>query len=208
MACNKETKRCEVTIKDLENNYRLPICCRQNLMSILMALPIIMEGTHWWLDFGTLLGFYRNNRIIDYDTDVDISVYEDTFDREKTFRRCEAHGFYILEKDKNRDLIRINYSKTNLLHSDIWVWKQSENEVIRKVNPKWNYKEGKPPFAFSSNGVLDSKYTDKLDKLEICGVDYPIPHNTKEYLKLWYGNWKEYVNKYDWLKKLGDSIIK
>lgn len=204
MSCNKETKRCKITKEDYKNGYMLPICCRQNLMSILMALPMIMEDTHWWIDCGTLLGFYRDGRIIDCDTDVDISVLEKTFNREQFFSNCEKYGFHILEKDKTRDVIRINYSKTNLLHSDVWIWHKRDNKVIRNISTKWDSNEDKKlPQLFMTKGVISNKYISLLDSLNINGIDYPAPHDIEEYLAIFYGDWDKKVNKYEWLKKLG-----
>ena len=170
-----------------------------------MALPMIMEGTHWWLDFGTLLGFYRDGRIIDYDTDVDISVLEETFDREQFFSNCEKYGFYIRENDKTKDIIRINYSKTNLLHSDVWVWrKKDNNQILSKLPVKWNSDEDKTiPHGILAKGVINNSRISTLGFLNINGVEYPTPHDIEEHLILWYNDWNTKINKYNWLKKTG-----
>ena len=204
MPCNKKTKRCEVTNENIIKGYILPVCCRQNLMNILTALPKIMEGSHWWLDFGTLLGFYRDGRIIDCDTDIDISVLEETFNREQFFSNCKKLKFYIKEEDKTRNLIRIYYSKKNLLHTDVWIWRKRGNKIERNISVRWNSnKYKKIPKAYLTNSVISNKYILALDSLNIEEVDYPIPHEVEEYLELWYADWKEKVNKYDWLKQTG-----
>ena len=56
---------------------------RKRFLDHVVPIKNILEslGILFWLDFGTLLGAARNNKIMDWDHDFDLAVLDD--DREK-----------------------------------------------------------------------------------------------------------------------------
>jgi hypothetical protein len=109
MRCNKKTKRC--LANPHEKGYLLKDCCRENLMKIIFEIPYILGDNRWWLDFGTLLGFHREGKIIDWDSDLGVGIiYEDFYKNKKEIeKKIREKGFYFT---KVSDLFyRINFSK-------------------------------------------------------------------------------------------------
>lgn len=107
--CDKCTKQCIDSHKiPPGTGYILPDCCRMHLMSMLMLIPYIMDGLDYWIDFGTLLGFTRDGKIIDWDDDIDISVKASTFgelERLQVKKRAECNG--LIYTDYPGELTRL-----------------------------------------------------------------------------------------------------
>ena len=62
------------------------------------------SDVEWWLDFASLLGWYRDGRILDHDYDVDFSMMEDQFNiLYKNRRWLHKHGCYWTDRRKDHN---------------------------------------------------------------------------------------------------------
>ena len=119
MGCNKDTKKCNIKKGEL-----LPDCCKKNILEILIILNKVFKEHNilYWVDYGTLLGATRNNSIIPYDDDGDIGILRQ--DLEKLL--CLSDEFrllgYHLVTWFYPDFIRLDFSRINELHVDIFIW--------------------------------------------------------------------------------------
>lgn len=185
MGCNENTERCPVDVRD--SDYRLKNCCRDSLMKIILAVPDILGDTNWWLDFGTLLGFYREGKIIDHDTDLDVGMLSEDFhlNYKSIKEKVEQHNFFLT---KVNDLFyRINLSCTNHLHCDIFLFK-ANNDIYKTIyDSQW-----------STHCELFP-----LVKKKFFGVAYNTPNKIDSFLQTRYGpNWKKPISRADGYKPL------
>jgi phosphorylcholine metabolism protein LicD len=140
-------------------------------------MPYILQNTHYWMDFGTLLGMEREGKIIDHDDDVDFSVLNGTFDLEEIKKRCEECGFWLDDSD-DKSLLRVRYSNTNYLHSDIWVWQDEQGILTHRF---WAKLQSFP-----------KKLITPTQTKKYWGMQFEVPNDIETFLKIRYGE--------DWMK--------
>lgn len=152
-----------------------------------------------WLDFGTLLGYYRERDFINHDLDMDfgiiISNYADFLVVEKElldkgFQRTKE--FYF---DKNLVELSYNYKGLNV---DFILYKKDSNKISSDTIFYMTNALGNPTryevyhYELPFNGVEECNFKNTIVK---------IPGNVEEYLSNLYGedfrvpntnyNWKE-----------------
>jgi hypothetical protein len=118
--CSKNTKRCSFSIGP---NYYTPPCCASYLTEMLFYLHDLFEKKNitYFIYWGTLLGSIRHGGLIPWDTDVDIHIHENDIIKIKGLQPLiEKETHYKLSLGS---IIRLNYSKTNTQHVDIFTYK-------------------------------------------------------------------------------------
>ena len=62
---------------------------------LLLETLDILEGSNfqYWISQGTLLGLVRENRILPWDNDIDISVWAHEVSKEEILQLFTPHGF-------------------------------------------------------------------------------------------------------------------
>jgi phosphorylcholine metabolism protein LicD len=162
-------------------NYKLKDCCRANLMKIIVKIPEILENTNWWLDFGTLLGFYRDGKIIDWDSDLDVGILHEDFykNKQEIENKVKNYGFYLTRES---DIFyRINFSSINHLHCDIFLFKENEKGILRMV-----FKE----YFSKKNEIFP------VLKKNFFGLDFNVPHDIEFFLETRYGkDWRNPISR-------------
>ena len=146
-------------------------------------------GMRNWLTDGTLLGYFRDNRFIPHDDDLDIGCFiseydsriiseflRDGWDVDRIFGRQEM-GFEISFRRNNLKLDIFFFYEDN---GKFWhgAWK--------KTNRGWN---------------LIKYYYDPFDlkEIEYMGKNLNIPADTKKYVMTKYGEtWNKVVKEWDW----------
>ncbi len=108
---------------------------RKNDVIELNKLVSILErnGIKCWLDYGTLLGAYRKNKVITHDHDLDVSVL---FEPEKfnsdTLCKLLRDDYYIMHHHQNKYLCL--YPRDNpeftMYHIDLYFW-HIENKIVQ-----------------------------------------------------------------------------
>ena len=119
----------------------------------------------YWLECGTLLGAIRNNDFIHNDTDIDISIYEKDSDKlEELINKDDEEGLKIVRKSP--------YS----LKLKKYKGKETSNNIKNE------------PYI----DIYMSPYKPLICKYKFKDFTYNIPgkdiNDTKEYLKIMYGN--------------------
>ena len=156
-------------------------------LDILKDLTSTFKSFHlnYFLDFGTLLGMIRDQALIKWDDDIDISCYSYDFEKVlvavesfilKTNNEYQTWEYAIVYNDDKVSNITLlfdnKFSKPLKFSIDIWLIYFEEDRAIQLMN-----KCGK-------------KFFDGCDKIIINNFEYAIPKFVDEYLTLLYGNWQ------------------
>ena len=152
-----------------------------------------------WLDFGTLLGYYRENDFISHDLDMDFGVQVSSFEEfEVIEKRLINNGFNRTKEFYfNKNLVELSYSYKGL-NVDFIIYNKGNDRVSSDTiffmtnalgNPT-RYEVYHYEIPFSG-----------LKECDFKGMKVKVPDNTQEYLRTLYGedfetpntnyNWKE-----------------
>lgn len=154
---------------------------------------------NYWLEGGTLLGIYRENRLLPWDNDLDISVSNsEVLKFEKLF--------YLLKKYNYR--FRVRYFKRNS-----YPFKEGRIRIIKIREKKFfgllkgnvcfeifvKYPHRKKFYWKIAEKIksVPEKFYKSFSKVSFQGHNYSIPEFTEDYLKYRYGDWKKQVKSWD-----------
>lgn len=139
-------------------------------------------GLDFWLENGTLLGYYREGKFIENDTDIDLGLFDF---KEGIVEEFKKKGFELYKEygDKKTglqySLIRNGYKL------DLFFFKKKRDGYYQYV---WG--ENKYSYKFP-------KFT--LKKARFYGMEFNIPHDTEKHLEAQYGDWKEPKPEWDYI---------
>jgi len=157
------------------------------------------HSVRYWLDFGTLLGIVREGRILPWDDDMDISIFEE--DRQK------VHDVVMPE------IKRLNYRIYSRMHEmDDDILKNGDFRTFKVRNYRWKffkgyvkidifvmYKKGDYIYwrEFNKRHRLPLSLVKEFNTIEFKGKEYIKPKDTDAYLTYHYGNWRVPIAEYD-----------
>ena len=150
-----------------------------------------------WLDFGTLLGFSRENDLINHDLDMDFGIiindYDDFLEKEKYLIKkgfSRTKEFYY----KNR-LVELSYSYKGL-NVDFIVYRRKADVIESDTIFFMTNALGKPTRYEVYNYSLPFS---ELEEHNFKAVEIKVPNNAREYLSKLYGEDFEVPNtNYNW----------
>ncbi len=200
-------------VKPIKKKYLLEGKNQKIARQMLKDVTTILEkhNISYWLDFGTLLGIVRENRILPWDSDIDISIFAK--DRE------------IVHKKVMPEIKKLNYRIYSRYHA-------TEDEVFRKGdfrsfkvrNYKWFFFKGYVKLdifvMYEKNGFLYWKefgkrhkiplsLLDEFDKIDFENKLYTKPKDHDKFLTYHYGDWKtpnkNYISEIDGIKTLDNG---
>lgn len=164
----------------------------------------------YMLDYGTLLGIIRENRLLPWDTDMDLSMsrrHLDVFLKNK--KKLWKMGYRVRVRRYDKDVgpfkkgeVRVIKVQTRRLFffkegnlMDIFVKKEMGDEQV--------YTVGVDPFYLKS---VPAKFFRNRRKYEFKGKTYSVPKDYVDYLSFVYGDWKTPVK--DWDFRTSDHCLK
>jgi len=163
------------------------------------------------LSFGTLLGIVRENRLLPWDSDLDISIdYKDLDKFVKNKKEIWRIGYRTRMRHFDKDIgpfkkgdIRIIKVQTRKLFFlkdkgllDIF--------IMRNIDGEYSYMVKKDQTFVQK--VIPLEYQDNKTKIEFNGKLYSVPEKYEEYLEYVYGDWKTPVKEWDYF--MGDNCSK
>ena len=163
-----------------------------------------------WLDFGTLLGYYRENDFISHDLDMDFGVQVSSFEEFEVIEKNLINNGFNRTKEFyfNKNLVELSYSYKGL-NVDFIIYKKENDKVSSDTiffmtnalgNPtRYEVYHYEIPFSV-------------LKECDFKGMKVKIPDNTQEYLRTLYGEDFETPNtNYNWkenpIYKPGDATL-
>ena len=166
-------------------------------------IPYILEG-------GTLLGIVRENRLLPWDNDLDLTIIEQDMDRVLKLRREFWWAGYKIRIRKSKkkvphfpiDSVRLLKIKTKkyFFVSGIGIM---DIFVKKKIDDKYYWIVGQHDHVLKS---VPSSFYENLTNYNFEGYDYSVPANYEDYLTYRYGEWRKIVKDYDY-KKDDNSIV-
>lgn len=138
-------------------------------------------GVMFWLDYGTLLGVYRDGKLISYDTDVDVGVLLDDY-TPNIIKTLEKHGFEYERKivvDQGKYAMEQSFSYLNV-KIDIFYYRKEGNKMISHLFPLNENKD----FVVREIYTTFSDFT----TIKFLEKDFTIPKNTELRLQETYGD--------------------
>jgi len=180
--CTKESIRCEYDIKNKNYRYTLlgkdtPTCCLTHLYEITRDVTKILNKANidYFIMYGTLLGQVRHSEtFIPWDTDVDIVVMEKDKNQVNRILKDNISTKYNLISSEK--ILKINFSKFNQLHADIYFWEEKDRVLIDTLNDYWVKNRVKKDDVFPL--VVSNLYD----------LDVKVPKNREQVLKDTYGD--------------------
>ena len=163
-----------------------------------------------WLDFGTLLGYYRENDFISHDLDMDFGVQVSSLEEFEVIEKYLINNGFNRTKEFyfNKNLVELSYSYKGL-NVDFIIYNKENDRVFSDTiffmtnalgNPT-RYEVYHYEIPFSG-----------LKECDFKGMKVKVPDNTQEYLRTLYGEDFETPNtNYNWkenpIYKPGDAEL-
>ena len=161
------------------------MCSTKMLEKMLFKVVELLEeeNVEYWLDFGTLLGLARDGGIIEWDEDVDISVWQTSYDKlEKIKPKLIEFGYIV---SNNIDWgNKVYFDGKRKIWVDIYYWKKNNN-MYTHASPGFN-----PKINTFSLSLLGNFTT-----INFKGKDFVVPEKYEEKLTIMYQDWKTPVRK-------------
>ena len=188
---------------------------KKNIVDTIKVLQIVLHvldkhKVKYYLDFGTLIGVARDNALIPWDDDIDISLYDETdykkiksivrdikwrynlrtylytFKSSRDARRKNGNPIYVenisFTNEKNYQILKIKDSK-------FWIF--GRGNVTIDIFFKYKYKEKSYWFSDGKENSIPLEYSsDEMQEITFYGIQCKIPKKYNEYLTYKYGNWK------------------
>ena len=179
---------------------------KKNAPTILFDIKTILdrEGINFWLEFGTLLGAFRENDFIKHDNDIDIAVFYS--DREKIQKPLEKGGLKLVRQfscDEGINGFEQTYKYKGVFIDIFFFFKENDNsmycntfsalegEVINPGDERVAVRVKKISVPYSGFKTMTFK-----------SAEFNIPQNTEEHLKAHYGtNFMVSNAKFDYMKE-------
>lgn len=169
-----------------------------------------LKNYNIWLDFGTLLGYYRENDFISHDLDMDFGIQVSSLEEFEVIEEQLINNGFNRTKEFyfNKNLVELSYSYKGL-NVDFIIYKKEDDKVSSDTiffmtnalgNPtRYEVYHYKIPFS-------------GLKECDFKGMKVKVPDNTQEYLRTLYGEDFETPNtNYNWkenpIYKLGDAEL-
>lgn len=153
-------------------------------------------GITFWLDYGTLLGAYRQKDFCKTDeSDIDLGLWQkDIPKKDRIIEEFEKKGF---AKSKNPHIsssrpFQLTFGR---LGNRIDLFFRSI-----KGNICWHKWE-------TYYRVAPLNWFTTLDRMDFYGHTFNVPSHTDEYLKLCYGNWKIPLTHGEWNKSQTKKMV-
>lgn len=148
----------------LEEMYRLGVAALKQ------------TGEPFWLDFGTLLGYYRSGGIIPHDIDIDVAMMENSYESLKSLRDKLPRGLVFYDTSSNHEGPKIYFSYKGF-DFDIFFYQDLGDNIRSYVEA--TYPNERQPIPKSIVFPLKADH--------FLGVEIQVPNDTKAYLEKMYG---------------------
>lgn len=161
-----------------------------NLLELKQILDNI--GVKFWLDAGVLLGYYREGKFIEWDSDIDIGILREDY-TENIEKKFKENNWNIVKCEGPNNELEIKIKK-NTMTIDIYFYHIVNNKFKAHVFSKLNN---------SNNASIREYEISRFQLKEIIWNNYKfnVPNDIEKTLIEYYGeDWKIPKKNYHWRK--------
>ncbi len=203
-----------LTVSYNQQPWRLTPEIRQKAHELLRSSCEILEdlGIHYWLDFGTLLGFIRDNKLIDWDHDMDLSIRYDSDEQMEQMIRALAKRYpvRVLKPSLRSDTWKLGNYRTIKVYCKKYGFIKTKFYLDLFTQYRGRYgNNGADTYraiVCGNNSEIPASFVDELDTFLFQGHEYKIPNHTEDFLALRYGDdWR--TPKKEWYPPLDDRSM-
>jgi phosphorylcholine metabolism protein LicD len=169
---------------------------RQVALLKLFADLLERRGIPYWVDYGTLLGAYRNARIIPWDDDIDLSIMASDHDRVLSLNALLPDRYVIgisqhLQQayEDGTEFLRLRDGRRGP-YVDLYHYKKTPNHLLQDLSLSF---DGKGDYE---NLPVEADLIFPLDKILLEGRLFPCPHRVEDYLRTRYRTLQPQVLSY------------
>lgn len=153
---------------------------------------LVEHKVPYYCDYGTLIGFVRDNGFIKHDDDIDISIQPDTMRPAEVLKLFLDAGYgYVFGFEFEGRLIEFTVADVTGVTIDVFI--PSKTEVPGKIHgyqPIWDPKRQYP--SETANTVIEYDFAEAtgVKTIQVVGTAAMVPGNFDEVLTSEYGPWK------------------
>jgi len=166
------------------------------------------EGIDYILDYGTLLGIVRENRLLPWDTDIDLSIaYEDFGKFKSSLGKLRRAGFKSKTRTFKHEVGPNKIGDVRIVKLQTTFLGIFTRDDLMDVFVKKPYKDGYCYVVGVHKATLKSapkRFLDEKTTIPFNGKEYSVPKDYKEYLAYVYGDWEKPV-KDNWNYQTSDN---
>lgn len=135
-----------------------------------------VNNVKYWLDWGSILGAYRNGKVISQDNDIDLSVLLNEKTTSKFLIDILKEKYCIMEHNDGKYVcVYPRNNNFSLLHIDLYLY--FENSKTKMIETKiWD------------NSKFRSYHLDELEYITFENQQIKCPRHLPEYLSIKYGD--------------------
>lgn len=186
---------------NLKLEGKLEVTARKMLKDVCRILdeneiPYTLEG-------GTLLGIIRENRLLPWDNDMDLTISDEHLDKLTKIRwKFWLAGYRTRIRKSKKEMPHFPKGSVRLVKIQTrWLIFKGVSLldifVKKKVEDKYYWTVGiKSPVLKSA----PAHFYEDLTKRDFDGYGYSVPEKFDEYLTYRYGDWRTPVKEYDFKK--------
>lgn len=165
------------------------------------------QHTNYWLEGGTLLGIRRENRLLPWDNDLDISIHaSETPKLNRLIEVLKRNGFRVRLRrfSETTDFCK-QYDLRMIKIRSRKFFGLLKGKVCLDVFIKYTVEDKTYWVIDNKTKFVPSKFYEGFKKISFNNKEYPIPSNTDEYLTYRYGDWQTPVK--DWNTSTDDKAL-
>lgn len=157
---------------------------RNKATNLLGTINEVLKDEKCYLSFGTLLGIVRENQLLPWDDDIDLSIFPKDVDSilDKLISNIDK-----LSTDFNFKIYKRQYSEGEIANISVYCFYEDEDLFHISLACLNEVEEG----MYSQEvNITPKEFFEGYDELVFNGHTFKAPNNHLGYLEYTYGDWK------------------